>query len=83
MTEDTANGNSKLKWILGGTVGGLLSIGVVGFLIFSAVCPASARQGDSCLEKLQMGQLTTGLSPMMCLCANYKFMLASDLIPSI
>ena len=45
MTEDTANGNSKLKWILGGTVGGLLSIGVVGFLIFSAVCPCERTPG--------------------------------------
>lgn len=45
MTEETASGNSKLKWIIGGSLGGLASIAVVGFLIFSAVCPCERTPG--------------------------------------
>ena len=35
MTEATANSNSKLKLIIGGSLGGLLAIGIVGFLIYN------------------------------------------------
>ena len=45
MSEETAGGNSKLKWIIGGSLGGLLSVAVVGFMIFSAVCPCERTPG--------------------------------------
>ncbi len=45
MTEETVSSNSKLKWVVGGILGGLLSVAVVGFMIFSAVCPCERMPG--------------------------------------
>ena len=45
MTEATANSNSKLKIIIGGSLGGLLAIGIIGFLIYSSVCPCERTPG--------------------------------------
>ena len=37
--------NSKLKLIIGGSLAGLLAIVVIGFLIYSAVCPCERTPG--------------------------------------
>lgn len=42
---ETSPGNSRLKIIIGGSVAGLLAIAVVGFLIYSSVCPCDRTPG--------------------------------------
>lgn len=46
MTEEQAiAGNSKIKIIVGGALGALLTIGVIGFIIYSSVCPCERTPG--------------------------------------
>ena len=44
MTEAVSN-SSKLKIIIGGSLGGMLAIGIIGFLIYSSVCPCERTPG--------------------------------------
>lgn len=46
MTEaETVSNSSRLKIIIGGSLAGLVAIAVVGFLIYSSVCPCERTPG--------------------------------------
>lgn len=59
MTEaEAASGNSKLKIIIGGSLAGLLAIGIVGFLIYSSVCPCERTPGGFLFGESADGPIT-------------------------
>ena len=46
MSEEAAvAGNSRTKLIIGGGLGALLAVGLIGFLIYSSVCPCDRTPG--------------------------------------
>ncbi|MAU05777.1 MAG: hypothetical protein NZ837_15070 [Gammaproteobacteria bacterium] len=46
MTEEQATqDNSKLKLILGGSIASVLAAGVIGFLVYSSICPCDRTPG--------------------------------------
>ena len=41
----SAETSSRTKWIVGGSLAGLLAVGIIGFLIYSSVCPCDRTPG--------------------------------------
>ena len=46
MSEELAETNqSKTKILVGGSIAAVLAIGIIGFIVFSAVCPCERTTG--------------------------------------
>ena len=50
--------SARLKWIIGGSLGGLLAVAVVGFFIYSSVCPCDRTPGGFLLGEAAAGPVS-------------------------
>ena len=84
MSESVAEQHSSNhKWIIGVSLASALAAGIVGFLIYSAVCPCERTPGGFLFGAAADGPVDDWSLPMRSRCVSYRSMLGSDLIRSI
>ena len=81
--ELTVATESKTKILVGGSIAAILAVGIVGFIIFSAVCPCERTPGGFLFVKAMTNPFLTGRSLIKYPFVNYRYTLAFDLIQLI
>ena len=54
----SAEASSRTKWIVGGSLAGLLAVGIIGFQIYSSVCPCDRTPGGFLFGEAADGPVT-------------------------